>query len=310
MTEDELQVILVNYDPSGTGQVIAIAELEEDFQNADGLKTELAAPRLENKKSQLRGAGGDSRKEPDGPRKPEHLQTLDRFRQELELINSAAKSRHSSVYSWFRECSKDGKTLQEYEWKRAIDSLKISAFTEEPNLSLRVYRSLRSERETALDIQELKVLFESIDKAESRLRFTDEQVLEKIVRAYEGDDYYVYNKPIGSAGYRDGLIPLAEMAALLLGPDRSLEQRDIEAMLKRYARDDKRETAVNVEKFRQAFRRMAKERAIPVGEYKPPLEKERSPRDRQGKRGLGGGSGAGRTEDRDPPAKDTKFEAL
>jgi hypothetical protein len=179
---------------------------------------------------------------------------------------------------------------------------------DKPNLSLAVYRSLRADHETELDIAELKVLFESIDKAESRLRFTEEQVLEKIVRAYDADDYYVYNKPIESSSYKNGRIPLPDMAALLLGPDKSLEQGDIEAMLKRYARDDRIETAVDVAKFRKAFAKMAKDRAIPVGEYRPPL-KETSPRDRPRRPGRGTGSDWEK-EDPDNSSKATKFEAL
>lgn len=78
-------------------------------------------------------------------------------------------------------------------------------------------------------------------------------MLEKIVRAFDGDDYYVYNKPIESKKYKDGKIPLSEMAALLDGPDPSLELRDIEGMLKRYARDERNATLVDVTKFRKEF---------------------------------------------------------
>lgn len=62
------------------------------------------------------------------------------------------------------------------------------------------------------------------------------------------------------------------MAALLLGPDKSLDQRDIETMLKKYALDDQKKTAVDVKKFRNEFQKMATQRNIAVGTYKPPMK--------------------------------------
>lgn len=41
------------------------------------------------------------------------------------MINSAAKSHHSSATYWLKNVSKDGSSLNEIEWKKAIDSLKI-----------------------------------------------------------------------------------------------------------------------------------------------------------------------------------------
>ena len=36
--------MLVNYDPTGTGQMLNVEELEADFKNADGLKDDLQTP--------------------------------------------------------------------------------------------------------------------------------------------------------------------------------------------------------------------------------------------------------------------------
>ena len=57
------------------------------------------------------------------------------------------------------------------------------------------------------------------------MRFTDEQVLEKIARAYNGDDFYVYNLPMNSPNYdyKDFTIPITELATMMAGADSSLE---------------------------------------------------------------------------------------
>ena len=95
-------------------------------------------------------------------------------------------------------------------------------------------------------------------------------VLDGPVVVLNADDHYVHNLPLQSTSYKNGKIPVQEMAALLLGPDRSLEQRDIAAMLKRYAKDAKNENEVDVVQFRREFQNLARQRAIPIGEYKAP----------------------------------------
>ena len=71
------------------------------------------------------------------------------------MINSAAKSHHSSATYWLKNVSKDGSSLNEIEWKKAIDSLKIQAFITNPNLFSQVFRGLMPDRQNLLYIQDL-----------------------------------------------------------------------------------------------------------------------------------------------------------
>lgn len=143
---------MIHYDPSGTGQVIDIDELEQDFRDADSRMEdykspyvkltknfsdilEAKTPRDRDGNNKGRVSNNKSWKEDRRDLKPEQMSTLERYRQELELINSTAKAVHKNVNSWIRNCSKDERSLDEFEWKRAIDSLKIKTFVDNPNLN-------------------------------------------------------------------------------------------------------------------------------------------------------------------------------